>query len=163
MCITCFKALDHLVSIHCMFAYVDDANGNVRAMVTHALKVGNEIRPYKSGFHGTRTFLKSCDMVITKKCFKIVDHLLKRLDVVCESNIVTDKGGLSQSKDFIRCGAKNGKFLSCGRRELNAFFTKLLYRFKHVYGMVGDTLREYPRNDSVSFSVFLIFLADSRE
>ena len=141
MCITCFKALDHLVSIHRMLAYVDNTDGNVGAMVTHTLKVGDEIRPNKSGLNGARAFLKSCDVVITEKRFQIVDHLFKRLNVVCKSNIVTDKGGLSQSKDLIRCGAKNAKFLSCGRRELNAFFTKLLYRSKHVYGVVGDTLK----------------------
>ena len=163
MCIACFKAFNNLVSIHCMLTYVDNTDGNVGAMVTHTLKVGNEIRPYKSGFNGTRAFLKSCDVVITEKRFQIVDHLFKRLNVVCKSNIVVNESGFGQGKYFIRCGTKNSDFLSCGRRELNAFFTKLLYRFKNVYGMVGDTLREYPRNDSVSFSVFLIFLPESRE
>ena len=140
MRITCFQTLNHLVSIHRMLAYVDDTNGNVGAMVTYSLKVGNEIRPNKSGFHSARAFLKSCDVVVTEKRFQIVDHLFKRLNVVCESNIVIDKGCLGQGKYFIRCGAKNGKLLSCGRRELNAFFTELLHRFKHVYGVVGDTL-----------------------
>ena len=163
MCITCFKALNNLVSIHCMLTYVDNTDGNVGAMVAHALKVGNEIRPYKSGFNGAGAFLKSCNVVVTEKRFQIVDHLFKRLNIICKSNIVTYKGCFGQGKYLIRCGAKNSHFLSCGRGELNAFFTKLLHRFKHVYGVVGDTLREYPRNDSVSFSVFLIFLADSRE
>ena len=53
-------------------AYVDDTDGNVGAMVTHTLKVGDEIRPNKSGFNGARAFLKSCDMVITEKSLKVV-------------------------------------------------------------------------------------------
>ena len=47
MRITYFKALNHLVSIHCMLTYVDDTDGHVGAMVAHALKVGNEIRPLR--------------------------------------------------------------------------------------------------------------------
>lgn len=91
MCVTCFKALNHLVSVHRMLAYVDDTDGNVGAMVTHTLKVGDEIRPNKSGFDGARAFLKSCDVVITEKRFQIVDHLFKRLNVVCKRDIVTYK------------------------------------------------------------------------
>ena len=76
-----------------MLAYVDDTDGNVGAMVTHTLKVGNKIRPYKSGFDGARAFLKSCDVVITKKSLKVVYNLLERLDVVCKSNIVINESG----------------------------------------------------------------------
>ena len=91
MCITCFKALNNLVRVHCMLAYINDTNGYIGTMITHTLKVGNEIRPYKSGFDGARAFLKSCDVVVTEKRFQIVDHLFKRLNVVCKSNIVIYK------------------------------------------------------------------------
>ena len=74
-----------------MLTYVDNTDGNVGAMVTHSLKVGDEIRPYKSGFDGARAFLKSCDVIIAEKSLKVVYNLLKRLNVVCKSNIVIYK------------------------------------------------------------------------
>ena len=98
-----------------MLAYVDNTNGNVRAMVAYALKVCDEIRPYKSGFNGARAFLESCDMVITEKGFKVVDNLFKRLNVVCKRNIVVNESGFGQGKYLIRCGAKSSNFLFCGR------------------------------------------------
>ncbi len=71
------EVFDNLVSVHCMLAYVYDPYGYVGAMVTHALKVGDKIRPYKSGFNGARALFKSCYMIVTEKCFEVVDHLFE--------------------------------------------------------------------------------------
>ena len=63
MGVPCLKALDNLVGIHRMLAYVDNTYGNVGAMVAHTLEVGDKIRPNKSGLSGARPVSESYDMI----------------------------------------------------------------------------------------------------
>ena len=48
MGVTRLEVLDYLVGVHGMLAYVDNTNGNIGAMIAHALKVCDQIRPNKS-------------------------------------------------------------------------------------------------------------------
>ena len=89
MSVTRLEVLDDLVSVHGMLADVDDTNGNVGAMVTHALKVGYQIRPDKSGLNGAGTVTNANNVVIAEKGFEAVNNLLQRFNVVCGSEIIT--------------------------------------------------------------------------
>ena len=154
MSVTCLEVLNYLVSVHGMLADVDDTNGNVGAMVTHALKVGYQIRPDKSGLNGAGTISESYDMVITKECFESVNNLLQRFNVVSGGEIIVEISHLGQGDDLTRCGTERGKLLFGGRRELDALLTKLLDGFQHVDGVVGDTLEVTDRFTlPVSFSL----------
>ena len=116
MSVADFEVLDDLVGVHGMLADIDDADSHVGAMVTHALEVGNEIRPNKSGFNGAGTISESYDMVITKECFETVNYLLKRLNVVCGDEVVVEISLLGQGENFVCGGVQHGDFFfgDCG-------------------------------------------------
>ena len=91
--------LDYLVGVHGMLAYVDDTNGYVGAMVAHALKVGDQIRPDKSGLDGAGAVTNANNVVIAEKGFETINHLLQRLDVVSGGEIIVEISHLGQGDD----------------------------------------------------------------
>ena len=91
---------ERFVQIEVVLARVDDAAGDVGAVVGRALQVGQEVGEHKAGLNAARALLHAQDMARAHLLFERVDDLLQRLDLLCGGGILTGKGLERERKDL---------------------------------------------------------------
>ncbi len=79
------------VQVEVVLTCVDDAAGDVGAVVGRALQVGQEVGEHKAGLNAARALLHAQDMARTHLLFERVDDLLQRLDLLRSGGILTGK------------------------------------------------------------------------
>ena len=69
------------VGIHVVFVGVQDADGDVGAVVRGALHAVEQVGPDKAGLHTAFTLLQAGDVPVAQNGLDVVNHLLQRLHI----------------------------------------------------------------------------------
>ncbi len=98
---------------------VDDAAGDVGAVVGCALKVGQKIGEDKASLNAAMALLHAQDVARAHLLFERVDDLLERLDLLGERDVLRGEGLERERKDLADGGGENGELVegAAGERE----------------------------------------------
>jgi len=133
--------LHQLVIVHVGAAGLDDGACNVGAVVSHTLKVGEKVGPYKAGLDAALALLHTHDVAVAQLILQIVNHLLQRLDLQGDGDVVFQEGVLRHIHDLADGADEHFKLGPGVLAEDNGLLGKLLGRLHYVDGVVGDTLK----------------------
>ena len=132
---------ERFVQVEVVLTRVDDAAGDVGAVVGRALQVGQEVGEHKAGLNAARALLHAQDMARAHLLFERVDDLLQRLDLLCGSGILTGKSLERERKDLADGGGEHGQLVERAAGEGESLSLQLLCGGENVDRMVGDALK----------------------
>ena len=64
------------MKIHAVIRHIDDAPGDIGAVVRGPFQTGKQIRPYEACIHGAQSLLEPENMAGAHLLLELVDHLL---------------------------------------------------------------------------------------
>lgn len=100
---------------------VDDAAGDVGAVVGCALKVGQKIGEDKASLNAAMALLHAQDVARAHLLFERVDDLLERLDLLGERDVLRGEGLERERKDLADGGGENGELVEGAAENVRPF------------------------------------------
>ena len=100
---------------------VDDAAGDVGAVVGCALKVGQKIGEDKASLNAAMALLHAQDVARAHLLFERVDDLLERLDLLGERDVLRGEGLERERKDLADGGGENGELVEALPENVRPF------------------------------------------
>ena len=120
---------------------VDDAAGDVGAVVRGALQVRQQIRPHEARLDAARSALHAQDVARAHLLFERVDDLLERLDLLGERDVLRGEGLERERKDLADGGGENGELVEGAAGEREALLLHLLSGGENVDRVVRNALK----------------------
>ena len=129
------------MGVHVVVVQVDDAPGNVGAVVAHPFQRGQQVRPDKSGLNAAAALLHPQNVVDAHFFLQIVNDLLQRLHPVGLFQIVVPERPEGHVHDLLHSPQKNVQLMTggVGKRQILAF--QLLGGLQNVQSVVADPLK----------------------
>ena len=129
------------VQVEVMRTGVDDAAGDVGAVVGCALKVGQKIGEDKASLNAAMALLHAQDVARAHLLFERVDDLLERLDLLGERDVLRGEGLERERKDLADGGGENGELVEGAAGEREALLLHLLSGGENVDRVVRNALK----------------------
>ena len=120
---------------------VNDAAGDVGAVVGCALKVGQKIGEDKASLNAAMALLHAQDVARAHLLFERVDDLLERLDLLGERDVLRGEGLERERKDLADGGGENGELVEGAAGEREALLLHLLSGGENVDRVVRNALK----------------------
>ena len=128
------------MDIHIVMRQIHDADGDIGAVVGHALQIGQQIRPDEAGVDGAIPLLQTLDVRRTQGVLQIVDDLFQGRDGHDGIDVTGGEGAECQLQDLPHGGYQRPHFILSGSGEGDLFFTQFFDGFQNVDAVVGNTL-----------------------
>ena len=93
-----------------MLTRVDDAAGNIGAVVRGALQIRQQIRPDKTGLNAAMSLLHTQDMAGAHIFLQHVDNLFQRFHFGGYGNIILCESSLRQCQNLLDRRGQRGQF-----------------------------------------------------
>ena len=129
------------MGVHVVMVQVDDAPGNVGAVVAHPFQRGQQVRPDKTGFNTTAALLHPQNVVDAHFLLQIVNDLLQRLHPVGLFQIVVPERPEGHVHDLLHSPQKNGQLMTGGVGQRQILTFQLLGGLQNVQSVVADPLK----------------------
>ena len=124
-----------------MLRRVDDAPGNIGAVVGRALETGEKIGEDEAELNAAPALLQTPDVARAHRFLELIDDLLERLDLGGDGAVVFLEASEGQIENFADRPGEHRKFGDGARRECEILVAQLLGGFERVDGVVGDALK----------------------
>ena len=135
------RRAERFVQIEIVLRGVDDAAGDVGAVVGGALEVREQIGPDEAGLDAAMPLLHPQDVARAHLLLERVDDLLERLDQLGEGDVLPLERAQREVEDLPDGGGEHVVFTrGCGG-EGERLAAQLLGGFENVHGMVGNALK----------------------
>ncbi len=131
---------DVIVRVKLIFIELDHGDGDVGAVVGHALEIGQQVVEDEADLQRAGARLQALDVAELKLVAEHVNMLLQRLDLIGLLQILVDKGGKGEGKDLVHCAEQHIHLMLAVFREADLFVVLLLRDLTDVHGVVADTL-----------------------
>ena len=129
------------MGVHVVVVQVDDAPGDVGAVVAHPFQRGQQIRPDKSGLNAAAALLHPQNVMDAHFLLQIVDDLFQRLHPVGFFQIVVPERLKGHVHDFLHSPQQNVQLMAggVGQRQILAF--QFFGGLHNIQGVVTDPFK----------------------
>ena len=129
------------MGVHVVVVQVDDAPGDVGAVVAHPFQRGQQVRPDKSGLNAAAALLHPQNVMDAHFLLQIVNDLFQRLHPVGFFQIVVPERLKGHVHDFLHSPQQNGQLVTggVGQRQILAF--QFFGRLYQIQSVVSDALK----------------------
>ena len=86
-----FQLVHIFVGVHAVVAYLNEVHRDIRAVIGYALEVRQQILQDEAQLYRALSVAQTLDMAGLKVAAELVDHVLKRLNVLCEIHVIVYK------------------------------------------------------------------------
>ena len=128
------------MGVHIVVVQVDDAAGDVGAVVAGAFQAGQQVGPDKAGLNAAVALLEPQNVAGAHLLFQNVDDLFQRLHLVGCFQGVIQESGEGQVDGLVGGGHQHSQLTLGGVGEFQAFFAELLGGFHQIHAVIGDPL-----------------------